>query len=172
MGEVYSALKIWLHPKITRDVMAELESRADNANCELEGIQAKLVDLQTGIAELRRSNEQLEILNKELNVEIEELRKEIEDRQSTAEQIQRFEQQLEKVEEMKRTYEQRISNLRKALIETRQRIGEQYKNEDELLEIDMREGLRSRSIMKPKFNGGNEDKRNIEDGEWLQNIEE
>lgn len=118
---VYSAWKIWLHPRITRRAMTELEQACQNSGSNRAAqIEALELQLETSRSQLENTREELAGMREELErtrYELQEARTELAARADTEAQLREFGDILAAAEEMKAHYESRIQLLRNRIIE-------------------------------------------------------
>lgn len=134
----FSAWKICFHPRLTAEVMDSLEEAVSDRDNALE-------ELHLELEKARKENAALSGKIAEAAVRREALEADLAERIEADENIRRFEKTLEKFEDMKRSYESRISRLRAMVSDLKGRLREHPAASNELLEIDMREGIRSDS---------------------------
>lgn len=154
----WSAWKIWLHPKVARRVMEDLEltaqtaagneadssGRLQEACLEIASLRSEADDARQRCERLAESNARLEKEKEALTRRVSELSDELAaakedllDRLDVETQVKEFESMLTKVEGMKAGYERRIERLRHALASARKASGQVASSSSELMEIDM-----------------------------------
>lgn len=154
----WSAWKIWLHPKVARRVMEDLElaaqtavgaeadssARLQEACLEIASLRSEADDARQHCDRLAETNGQLEKEKEALTRRVSELsdelaaaKEELLERLDVETQVKEFESMLTKVEQMKAGYERRIERLRHALASARRASGHADSPSSELMEIDM-----------------------------------
>lgn len=178
----YSAWQIWLHPRLSRRVMAELEGEAGSLRRRADE-QAEALRTAAGEAavatdkmaqlELERNSarDEAAALTREageLRGEVARLKAELAERREAAEVYAEVEKNMKRVGEMKDKYEKRIARLRDEIVRLKTASRTENPEAGELREIDMLGETIAPRPRQAEHMRGQAQRKTRDDGDWLE----
>ena len=162
----YSAWKIWFHPQLTQQVMADIEAQmeADHAElealrvkhqeraCELSEVKGRLAVLEKENDGLRRELEDMTARESDCKRELAEmvasleatgaenvsLRARLKEQAEAEDLLREVDEKMRGVADMRAAYEKRITRLRDEIVRLKKASGSENPEANDLREIDMR----------------------------------